>query len=624
MKAEQFHALVKELSIGKRLPDAIYIHKAAFGEIPKKLSSIIIAVGNALKIPGESWDIVKLSRKDFALSLLSYPTFFKESYPSLAKSVTVDLSELSHKITDYSNYDNPPILHRKETMISDTHESHEEFCLITQEGENAGLYEDTKHIGFKASWEHIINSHGYELVDGRLFRNSAIQSVGQTSKKIDREKTAIVRYNLSAPMKALAKNGFLEGQYSIFDYGCGRGDDLRELEAHGLDALGWDPNFLPDAELVNADLVNIGFVVNVIEERNERMEAIHGAWELTDKLLVVSAMLANEKYLEQFTPYKDGIITSRNTFQKYYTQSELKLFIELSIDDQAIAVAPGIYFIFKDKDLEQEFLQSRHRRTHSWEHKTQPNVSSKEKDQLLVSHNEELFKQFWNTCLLLGRCPAIDEFQQSKSLLEVCSTIKKAFRMAKNFYGSADLETSRQMRTEDLLVYFAVGLFGKRKGYKHQSAQTKRDIKEFFDTNKNAQSAATDLLFKIADIDSIEKECLLAKEYLPASVLNNEFGRPHALTLHKQYMDLLSPLLRLYVCSALQLYGELDDIQLIKIHVTSGKLTLLGYESFDIIDQPLLRERVKIKMAEQDVDFFDYADTEKAPVLLNKTNYLNF
>jgi hypothetical protein len=72
------------------------------------------------------------------------------------------------------------------------------------------------------------------------------------------------------------------------------------------------------------------------------------------------------------------------------------------------------------------------------------------------------------------------------------------------------------------------------------------------------------------------------------------------------------------------LYGELDDIQLIKIHVTSGKLTLLGYESFDIIDQPLLRDRVKIKMAEQDVDFFDYADTEKAPVLLNKTNYLNF
>jgi hypothetical protein len=491
MNAEQFDTLVKELNIGKKLPDAVYIHKSAFDEIPKKLASIISGIGNALKISEESWDIVKLSRKHFALSLLSYPSFFVDSYPTLTQSVTIDLAKLSHKVTDYSNYDNPPILHRKETMVSSTHESYDEFCLLTQEGENAGLYESAKHIGFKASWEHIINSHGYELVDGRLFRNSAIQAVNQKSKKIDRQRTAIARYELSAPMKALAKNGFLEGQYSIFDYGCGRGDDLRELEAHGLDALGWDPNFLPDADLHNADLVNIGFVVNVIEERNERMEAIHGAWELTDKLLVVSAMLANEKYLAQFTPYKDGIITSRNTFQKYYTQSELKLFIELSTDDQAIAVAPGIYFIFKDKGLEQEFLQSRHRRSHSWEHKTQPNVLSKEKEQLLVSQNEELFKQFWNTCLLLGRCPAMDEFQQSERLLTISSTIKKAFRMAKIFYGSDDLENSSLMRTEDLLVYFAVGLFGKRKAYKHQSEQTKLDIKEFFDTNKNAQYAVS-------------------------------------------------------------------------------------------------------------------------------------
>ena len=62
-------------------------------------------------------------------------------------------------------------------------------------------------------------------------------------------------------------------------------------------------------------------------------------------------------------PYKDGIITSRDTFQKYYTQSELKLFIELSLDEQAFAVAPGIYFIFKEKILEQKFLQNRHKPT---------------------------------------------------------------------------------------------------------------------------------------------------------------------------------------------------------------------------------------------------------------------
>ncbi|MBJ2138199.1 DNA phosphorothioation-associated putative methyltransferase [Paraglaciecola chathamensis] len=613
MDAAQFAELVKKIEVGKKLPDTIYLHESALDAIPVKLATIINAVGKALKIPTDNWNIVKLSRKSFTMSLLHYPTFFAESYPALTQSVTVDLQKLSHKVTDYSNYDNPPILHRKETMIQRDHPSYDDFCMITQEGEQAGLYENPRHIGFKASWEALINSHGYELVDGRLFRNSALAQTTD-DKKISRDKTAIVRYELSSPMKVLAKHGFLEGQYNIFDYGCGRGDDLRELEAHGLDALGWDPNFLPDADKLNADLVNIGFVINVIEDRNERIEALQGAWQLTDKLLVASAMLANESYLAQFTPYKDGIITSRNTFQKYFTQSELKLFIELSLDEQAIAVAPGIYFIFKDKDLEQEYLQNRHRRKHSWEQKSKPIDIKEATTKLLFTKHSELFESFWQACLLLGRCPAADEFAHSAELVEIVGTIKKAFRLCKSFYGANDLLIAQQMRREDLLVYFAVSLFGKRKPYKHQPEQTKRDIKAFFDTNTAAQSEATELLFQIADIEKIEQECIVANETLPASVLDHEYDKPHALTFHKQYLDLLSPLLRVYVSSALQLYGELEDIQLIKIHITSGKLTLLGYEDFETAEQPRLKERVKIKMAEQDVDFFDYLpQTEQIP-----------
>jgi DNA phosphorothioation-associated putative methyltransferase len=621
LDAVTFNGLVKQLTVGKKLPDAIYIHESCLEQIPPKLSGLINAVGKALKIPEDKWNIVKLSRSSFSLSLLNYPSFFKDAYPHIHQSVIVDLAKLSHKVTDYTNYDNPPILHRKETMIPNDHPCYEEFCLVTSEGEQAGLYENPRHIGFKASWEAIIHAHGFELVDGRLFRNSALLE-NQTNKKIDRDKTAIVRYELSSPMKLLAKNGFLEGQYSIFDYGCGRGDDLRELEAHGLDALGWDPNFLPDAEKVNADLVNIGFVINVIEDRNERMEAIQGAWNLADKLLVVSAMLANENYLAQFTPYKDGIITSRNTFQKYFSQSELKLFIELSLEEQVIAVAPGIYFVFKDKSLEQEFLQNRHRRSHTWEHKTQPIVVKEAKNQLLITQHQELFEGFWQTCLLLGRCPMVDEFSGAEELVELVGSIKKVFRLANSFFDSNELKISAQMRKEDLLVYFAVSLFGKRKAYKDQSEQTKRDVQEFFGTHTNAQTEAKDLLFKIADIEKIEQECVHANETLPASVLDHEYDRPHSLTFHKKYMDLLSPLLRVYVCSALQLYGELDEIQLIKIHITSGKLTLLGYEDFETAEQPRLKERVKIKMADQDVDFFDYINLQNSLLLTNKKEYL--
>ncbi|RDV23919.1 DNA phosphorothioation-associated putative methyltransferase [Alteromonas aestuariivivens] len=621
MNAPLFNELVSAIQIGKKLPDAIYLHDSALLSVPDKLHKVILAVGNALKIPRDQWNIVKLSRKDFALSLLHYPDFEHDAYPALKQSVTVNLEKLSHKVTDYTSYDNPPILHRKETMVLETHPLYEEFQQITQEGERAGLYDNSRHIGFKASWEALINSHGYELVDGRLFRNSALLN-NADNQQIERDKTAIVRYELSAPMKVLAKHGFLNGQYSIFDYGCGRGDDLRELEAHGLDALGWDPNFLPDADKVNADLVNIGFVINVIEERNERMEAIQGAWELTKKLLVVSAMLANESYLARFTPYKDGIITSRNTFQKYYTQSELKMFIELSLDEAAIAVAPGIYFVFKDKYLEQDYLQNRHKRKHNWEHKSKPINVKEARTQLLFTKHGELFEGFWEVCLLLGRCPVKEEFDRAEDLLALVGTMKKAFRLCLAFYDKEELEISRKMRREDLLVYFAVSLFGKRKPYKHQPEQTKRDIKEFFETHKSAQSQATELLFQISDTQRIEQECLAAHQTLPQSVLVEECDQPHSLTFHKQYLDLLSPLLRVYVSSALQLYGELEDIQLIKIHITSGKLTLLGYEDFEHEDNPRLKERVKIKMAEQDVDFFDYVDEQYLAVLEGKDQYV--
>jgi DNA phosphorothioation-associated putative methyltransferase len=190
-------------------------------------------------------------------------------------------------------------------------------------------------------------------------------------------------------MKSIAKSGFLSGEYSIFDYGCGRGDDLRELEAHGLDAIGWDPNFRPDTEKTPSDIVNIGFVINVIEDQDERIEAVIDAWNLTDKLLVISAMLANENHIAQFKPYKDGVITSRNTFQKYYTQAEFKNYVERTLDENPIAMGPGILYIFKDKYLEQLFLQGRHKRNYQWQQLTVPTPSTE--IQMSLLHRETTY-----------------------------------------------------------------------------------------------------------------------------------------------------------------------------------------------------------------------------------------
>lgn len=616
MDYQSFKQLIKLIQIGKQLPDAIYLHRDAMHALPFELQKFIPAVARAVNLPDDQWNLIKLFRNEFRLSLLNYPEFYSDSYPALEQSLNVDLSKLSHKITDYRSSDNPPILHRKETMILQESNHYEHFASLTKEGEKAGLYENTRTIGFKLSWFNAIKKKGYQLIEGRLLKaDGQFPSINAAEPSIDRYKTAIVRHDLSSPMKTLAKQGYLDGPYSIFDYGCGRGDDLRELEAHGLDALGWDPVFSPDNDKVTSDIVNLGFVLNVIEDQDERLEALLSAWELADKILVVSIMLANESYIAQFQSYKDGVITSRNTFQKYYAQSEFKGYLERSLQEDAIAVAPGIFYVFKDKLEEQRYLQSKYQRHYTWQQLSSPQpIESKDRAKLIIIQNGELFSDFWNMCLELGRIPANDEFKRSEEVRCLIGPHKKVFGLLQDMFDIRDFTNAEKSHKEDLLTYFAMGLFEKRKPYTQQPESLKRDIKALFGDYRTANNLATELLFAIADTQLIGKECIEAHKQLPASILNEG----HSLIFHKNYIETLPLLLRVYVGAALQLYGEIDNgVDLIKIHINSGKLTLTHYDDFDK-SVPYLVERTKIKMSDQDIDFFYYHDESRCPPLLNK------
>src|SRR5687767_1393532 len=104
------------------------------------------------------------------------------------------------------------------------------------------------------------------------------------------------RSSLSRPMRMALDAGLLDSAdtTTIFDYGCGRGDDLRLLRKRGFEAHGWDPVSQPGAPLVEADVVNLGYVVNVIADPSERAGALRRAWSLARRALVVSARLTAE------------------------------------------------------------------------------------------------------------------------------------------------------------------------------------------------------------------------------------------------------------------------------------------------------------------------------------------
>jgi len=91
----------------------------------------------------------------------------------------------------------------------------------------------------------------------------------------------------------------LDGSLTVFDYGCGRGDDVRALQSLGLNSTVGSP-LRPDNEKTEADVVNLGFVLNVIEDQRERLEALRGAWSLTKRLLSVSVSSAAEPRFERF------------------------------------------------------------------------------------------------------------------------------------------------------------------------------------------------------------------------------------------------------------------------------------------------------------------------------------
>ena len=623
MDFQSYQSLIKEVGIGKHLPDAIYVHQQAFELLPDQLTALIPRIAKAVKIRSGQWHIIKLFKRDFRITFLSYPSFFEEPYPPLAKSWTVDLSKLSVREANYSKSENPPILHRRETFVTPSHPQIDFFKSFTKEGEAIGLYDNTRLIGFRNSWQRLIKAKGYYLDDTQHLQplmNKPLQSPSNPfSGDVERHKTALSRDKLSLPMFLLGQRNYLNGDYSVLDYGCGKGDDLRELEEHGISCAGWDPAHRPDADLLPSDIVNLGYVINVIEDKNERIETLQRAYGYAEKILIVSAMLGNEQVYERFTPYKDGVITKRNTFQKYFFQGELQHFIEETLNTNAMPLGPGIFMVFKDKVEEQNYLLEKQKRRHQWRQlTTRPPKPIKEKRlKNLFADNLSLFEDFWYTSLDLARVPANDEFELSAQIRHLTGSHIKAFKLCSSYFDSTQFEKAQAERKDDLLVYFALSFFNKRAAYQRMPISLQRDIKTFFNKYSIARDQGKKLLYSLSDSGVIYETCVTAHQILPASQLNEQ----HDLIFHKQYLDQCPKELRVYVGCALQMYGELDEIQLIKAHITSGKVSLMGYKNWES-EVPMLVERIKIKLRDQEIDFFDYVGDFEPQPLEHKRQFL--
>jgi DNA phosphorothioation-associated putative methyltransferase len=421
-------------------------------------------------------------------------------------------------------------------------------------------------------------------------------------------------------MQALARHGLLAGDRTVLDYGCGQGDDVRALQAGGVTVAGWDPHYAPDAPLKPADVVNLGFVLNVIEEPRERVQAARRAYDLARQCLAVAVMVVGKGDTTGHRPFRDGFLTGRNTFQKYYRQEEIKELLDRALGAEAIAVAPGIFFVFKDKLLEQRFLLDRQRRIRvPVSPELRPPLDRPTLAQRRLEALRPLLARLWQQILTTGRALVEDEVAPDllSEIQSQVGSLRRAERLANSCFDVQEIKAAASARREDLLVYFGLNLFNGRTRYSKLPAELQRDIKVFFGNATSVFEAGRALLFSVGKPEVIDNACRQA-----AAEGLGYLNEGHSLQLHTSQLNKLPAALRCYVGCGAKLYGDADTADLIKIHIQSGKLTLLFYEDFESSPLPRLRERIKINMRWQRIDFFEHTANGEQQLLYLKSRYI--
>ena len=618
-------------TVGKRLGEHLYLHVCAISSLSADWQTRIAQAAQlADLIPETHFNVVKLHEDSDQLSLLDYSSFFEDPFPSLARSWRISLSRKTVVFRTYEESRNPPILHRKELLLLPSDPRRAGLEEISESAEAIGLFADPNRIGFREYWYRLIAERGYELIGNEFvpLANAAVLTTNQAtleSASVQRHLTALSRSNFSAPVQALSRHGLIRPGVTFFDYGCGRGDDVRGLLANSIDATGWDPHFAADSEKRTADVVNIGFVINVIENMGERVEALRGAYAHTKGVLAIAAMLSSNAAPEG-RPFGDGYISSRKTFQKYFTQAQLRDFIEHTLEENAIASGPGVFFVFRDKDLEQQFLSRRygHRSptilSRGWiqerpRHEKQLRI---DRNTRLLEEHRELFSRLWLRMLELGRRPEKEEIDNLVEVEAMIGSLGRALRFAEEHFDTRELELARSSRSADILVFLAMMQFEKRKPYRHLESRLQRDIRFFFGDYSSAQGHARQALYSLGDITAIDKACREASERGLGFL---EEGQ--SLQLHVSLFERLPAVLRIFVGCATILFGDISRFDLIKIHVRSGKVSLMKYEDFENSALPRLVQRVKVKLRDLDIDIFDYGNEYPSTLLYYKSRYVN-
>ncbi len=422
---------------------------------------------------------------------------------------------------------------------------------------------------------------------------------------VARHRTALNRRELSRPIRLALEDGLITQETTVMDYGCGHGDDLRLLSGLSINCHGWDPVHSPKGKRVSADVVNLGYVINVIEDVEERLSALLIAWGLAQKLMIVSARLSVEAKDGEFTSYGDGCLTRLSTFQKFYQQHELREWINETLGVSSVPVAPGIFYVFRDEYLQQSFIASHYRRTSI--------IPRLHRSDLLFEEHKSLFGPLMSFMAARGRLPDETEMELVEEIHRQIGSLKRAFSIIQSVTGSEQWDHIREARSKDLLIYLALARFGGRPRVSQLPHDIQLDVRAFYSTYSRACALADELLFSAGKMNLIDEACR-----------SSSVGKltPNALYIHTSALTFLPSILRVYEGCARAYIGSVEGANIVKLHRRKPQVSYLAYPEFERDPHPSLQASLIVPLQAFHIQYYEYMDSKNPPIIHRKEEFI--
>ena len=179
---------------------------------------------------------------------------------------------------------------------------------------------------------------------------------------------------------------------------------------------------------------------------------------------------------------------------------------------------------------------------------------------------------------------------------------------AANELPESQLNELRRLLTNQYITFMAISRFRGVPRLGELSVTARSDIRYYFRSYSHLKELSNKHLFAAGDNNQVAKLC----EDAPVGVNTTD-----GYFVARRDLPQLDPTLQVYARLGELFFGDLDRMDIVKIHKTSPRLSLFSLNDLNEA-VPRLKKRVKIDLQGQQVRFFDHATIAEPEVFIGK------